>query len=232
MAKIFCYIEKSAPPPKPMENNSHQSVEAQYAGNPYHHFFQQQQQQQQEQMQMFWNHQLQEIKELNDFKHHQFPISRLKRIIKSDKNVLKISTETPILFSKACELFILELTLRSWFHAQENKRRTLKKNDFTAAIRQTEIFDFLVDVVPRDEINEQANGFGPGMVGSSVSAVPNYYPLMGQPAMPGVMIGRPAVPVVAPSVYVQPSLQAWQAPEDNSYAGGWNSGLGNLDRQS
>ncbi|XP_055826062.1 nuclear transcription factor Y subunit C-1-like isoform X4 [Solanum dulcamara] len=114
----------------------------------------------------------------------------------------------------------------------ENKRRTLKKNDFTAAIRQTEIFDFLVDVVPRDEINEQANGFGPGMVGSSVSAVPNYYPLMGQPAMPGVMIGRPAVPVVAPSVYVQPSLQAWQAPEDNSYAGGWNSGLGNLDRQS
>ena len=45
---------------------------------------------------------------------------------------------------QACEMFILELTLRSWNHAEENKRRTLQRNDIAAAITKTDIFDFLV----------------------------------------------------------------------------------------
>lgn len=45
---------------------------------------------------------------------------------------------------QACEMFILELTMRSWNHAEENKRRTLQRNDVAAAITRTEIFDFLV----------------------------------------------------------------------------------------
>ena len=40
--------------------------------------------------------------------------------------VQTISAEAPIVFAKACELFILELTLRSWIHTEENKRRTLQ----------------------------------------------------------------------------------------------------------
>ena len=31
-------------------------------------------------------------------------------------------------------MFILELTLRAWAHAEENKRRTLQRNDVAAAI--------------------------------------------------------------------------------------------------
>ena len=46
--------------------------------------------------------------------------------------VQTISADAPILFAKACELFILELTLRSWFHTDQNKRRTLQV-DFRAA---------------------------------------------------------------------------------------------------
>lgn len=46
--------------------------------------------------------------------------------------------------SQACEMFILELTLRSWNHSEENKRRTLQRNDIAAAITRTDIFDFLV----------------------------------------------------------------------------------------
>ena len=45
---------------------------------------------------------------------------------------------------QACEMFILELTLRSWSHSEENKRRTLQRNDIAAAITRTDIFDFLV----------------------------------------------------------------------------------------
>jgi nuclear transcription factor Y gamma len=44
-------------------------------------------------------------------------------------------------------MFILELTLRSWAHAEENKRRTLQRSDIAAAITRTDIFDFLVRAV-------------------------------------------------------------------------------------
>lgn len=36
-----------------------------------------------------------------------------------------VSGEAPILFAKACEIFILELTLRAWKFAEDEKRRTL-----------------------------------------------------------------------------------------------------------
>jgi histone H3/H4 len=44
-------------------------------------------------------------------------------------------------------MFILELTLRSWCYSEQNKRRTLQKEDVQAAIKKTDIFDFLVDVI-------------------------------------------------------------------------------------
>ena len=50
----------------------------------------------------------------------------------------------PVLFAKACEVFILELSIRAWGAAEKSKRRTLQKEDIEAAIRETEIFDFLV----------------------------------------------------------------------------------------
>jgi nuclear transcription factor Y gamma len=45
-------------------------------------------------------------------------------------------------------MFILELTLRSWNHSEENKRRTLQRNDIAAAITRTDIFDFLARPCP------------------------------------------------------------------------------------
>ena len=37
-----------------------------------------------------------------------------------------ISAEAPVLFAKAAEIFVSELSLRAWFHTEENKRRTLQ----------------------------------------------------------------------------------------------------------
>jgi nuclear transcription factor Y gamma len=82
-------------------------------------------------------------------------LARIKKIMKSDEDVRMISSEAPVLFAKACEMFILELTLRSWIHSEENKRRTLQRNDIAAAITKTDIFDFLVDIVPRDDFKEE-----------------------------------------------------------------------------
>ncbi len=39
-----------------------------------------------------------------------------------------ISSETPVLFAKACEVFIVELTYRAWAFTLESKRRTLQVN--------------------------------------------------------------------------------------------------------
>ena len=44
-------------------------------------------------------------------------------------------------------MFILELTHRSWAHSEENKRRTLQRNDIAAAITRTDTFDFLVPTI-------------------------------------------------------------------------------------
>ncbi|CAM8922111.1 unnamed protein product [Rhodiola kirilowii] len=194
-----------------MNNNQQQvgqqppppAVAAVAAPAPFHH---QLLQQQQNQLQMFWTYQRQEIEQVTDFKNHQLPLARIKKIMKADEDVRMISAEAPILFSKACELFILELTIRSWLHAEENKRRTLQKNDIAAAITRTDIFDFLVDIVPRDEIKEDAGGLvGSGVVGGTV---PFYYPAMGQPA--GMMMGRP-VGDPASGGYLAPPSQAWQS---------------------
>lgn len=87
------------------------------------------------------------IMSAHELKIHQLPLARVKKIMKTNEDVKMISSETPVLFAKACEMFILEITRRSWVYTEENKRRTLQKSDITDAILRTAIFDFLEDVV-------------------------------------------------------------------------------------
>ncbi|XVE53426.1 hypothetical protein DITRI_Ditri03aG0002200 [Diplodiscus trichospermus] len=146
----------------------------------------------QQQLQMFWANQMQEIEKTEDFKNHGLPLARVKKIMKADEDVRMISAEAPIIFAKACEMFILELTLRSWIHTEENKRRTLQKNDISAAISRTDIFDFLIDIIPRDELKE---GLGVTKatfpsVGSPAD-VPYYYIPQHPVAPAGMITGKP-----------------------------------------
>ena len=43
--------------------------------------------------------------------------------MKTDEDVRMISIEAPILFSKACELFIIEMTMKAYFYARRDHRR-------------------------------------------------------------------------------------------------------------
>lgn len=101
----------------------------------------------------FWKSAMNDINKLEDqteqdFKNHNdLPLARIKRIMKSDEDVRMISAEAPVLFAKACELFILDLSIRSWNYSQLHKRRTLQKEDVKEAIQKTDVFDFLVDVI-------------------------------------------------------------------------------------
>ncbi|OEL38127.1 Nuclear transcription factor Y subunit C-2 [Dichanthelium oligosanthes] len=71
--------------------------------------------------------------------------------MKADEDVKMIAAEAPVVFAKACEMFILELTLRSWLHTEGTNRRTLQRSDVAAAITANEMFDFLMDVAPVEE---------------------------------------------------------------------------------
>lgn len=89
-----------------------------------------------------------------DLKTQSLPLARIKKIMKLDGDVKMISAEAPMLFSKAAEIFIHELTLRAWVHTEDNKRRTLQRNDIAMAITKYDQFDFLIDIVPRDELKQ------------------------------------------------------------------------------
>jgi len=144
-----------------------------------------------DQLQEFWGRQRQEVAKTTDFKVQQLPLARIKKIMKSDEDVKMISAEAPVLFAKACEMFIQELTIRSWAQTEDAKRRTLQRSDVSGAIQKTDIFDFLIDIVPRNEPKEDeahrpvTNVDGGPMpyyqMGNQVPTVPYVMP---QPMMP------------------------------------------------
>ncbi|CAM8911423.1 hypothetical protein QQ045_032802 [Rhodiola kirilowii] len=172
----------------------------------YQHINPLQQQQLQQQLQAFWANQRQEIERVTDFKNHSLPLARIKKIMKADEDVRMISAEAPVIFARACEMFIFELTLRSWNHTEENKRRTLQKNDIAAAIGRTDIFDFLVDIVPREDLKDEMLGSIPRgsiPVGTPADMLPYpYMPMqhMQQMGTPGMIMGKP---MMDPSMYAQ-----------------------------
>jgi len=116
-------------------------------------------------MKQFWPKQKSKIDslDLSDYreinKHQELPIARIKKIMKIDEDVKgqMISSEAPVMLAKACELIIEEMTTRSWIHTTANRRKTIQKSDVVTAISRCEMFDFLVDIMPRDDAKAQNN---------------------------------------------------------------------------
>ncbi|KAG6816000.1 hypothetical protein H0H87_009539 [Tephrocybe sp. NHM501043] len=49
-------------------------------------------------------------------------------------------------------VFISEITARAFIVADANKRRTLSRSDIAKALSKSDQFDFLIDIVPRDDL--------------------------------------------------------------------------------
>mmetsp|Transcript_15990 Transcript_15990/g.34583 ORF Transcript_15990/g.34583 Transcript_15990/m.34583 type:complete len:311 (+) Transcript_15990:61-993(+) len=168
---------------------------------------QQYMQQLNQQLTEFWGQQREACDNVTDVKNHLLPLARIKKIMKSDEDVRMISAEAPVLFAKACEMFIVELTLRAWAQTEEAKRRTLQRSDISLAIQKTDIFDFLIDIVPReDPIKKEdpnlrppeSSGVAPAATQASVSAgAPQAGMMPGVPyyGTPGIPYGMPSQPV-------------------------------------
>ncbi|KAL3630362.1 hypothetical protein CASFOL_023346 [Castilleja foliolosa] len=134
-------------------------------------------------MQQFWKDRLAEAYDTpSDVRgSHMLPLARIKKVMKADEQVKMISAETPVVFAKACEFFIMELSKRAWMHTQENKRRTLQRSDVANAIRDDDLLSFLKDVVPletyhQDQDNDVDNH--PGMYAPAPVPTHPVYPMM------------------------------------------------------
>merc|ERR1719186_1184215 len=82
---------------------------------------------------------------------HQLPSARIEKLMKLDEDV-KMNSEVPVLFAKATEIFIHELTMRAWVDTMDTKRRTLQLNDIAMAINEYAQHEFLTDIVTLDDI--------------------------------------------------------------------------------
>ncbi|XP_047063450.1 nuclear transcription factor Y subunit C-3-like [Lolium rigidum] len=100
---------------------------------------------------------------------HALPLARIKKIMKRSAGdgsggdgtgARMISGEAPVVFSRACELFVAELTRAAWAATLDGKRRTVHREDVAQAVRDTDLFDFLVDVVKDDDAGHEDGGDG------------------------------------------------------------------------
>jgi nuclear transcription factor Y gamma len=164
---------------------------------------------QSQQLQKIWVDSLSGIEQATDFKNHTLPLARNKKIIKANEDVGMVSADAPVFFAKACEMFVLELTLRSWMHREENKRQTLQKNDIAAAIARTDIYDFLVDTIPRDEMKEEGVGLARAGQPACADAQQAQQHVPGAPMVYG---GQQGQPVTCP--YQDPQEQQQVPPAE------------------
>ena len=79
-----------------------------------------------------------EPNDLNKLKAQILPLARIKKIMKSDQDVRMISSEAPIVFALACQMFITEITHKAAYYARKHNRKTLQRNDIARVIADNE----------------------------------------------------------------------------------------------
>ncbi|OUM68984.1 hypothetical protein PIROE2DRAFT_3220 [Piromyces sp. E2] len=77
-----------------------------------------------------------------------FPLARVKRIMKEDKDVIQCSNESVFLVSLATEYFLDYFAKKSFNQSQSEKRRTVTYKDIAKVVKDVDQLEFLSDVVP------------------------------------------------------------------------------------
>ncbi|GAB1601671.1 dr1-associated corepressor-like [Argonauta hians] len=77
----------------------------------------------------------------------RFPPARIKKIMQTDEEVGKVAAAVPVIISRALELFIESLILKSSKTTQTRQARTLTTAHIKQTIESEKKFDFLRDLV-------------------------------------------------------------------------------------
>jgi nuclear transcription factor Y gamma len=183
-----------------------------------------------------------------NWKIQTLPLARIKKIMKSEEFIMQelekekqqkaveegqggetekpnvkfmISGEAPVLMSKACELLIKDLSFRAWRHTERNRRRTLQRQDLHAAVGESEVYDFLIDIVPRVTTPKtsvpnptEAAAAAAAMVATMPAGLPMGAIPTGLPAVPQPMAAAPSItqPMVVDNSMMQQMQQQHHHP--------------------
>ncbi|GAA5834936.1 hypothetical protein JCM3766R1_002046 [Sporobolomyces carnicolor] len=77
----------------------------------------------------------------------RFPLARIKKMIQADEDVGKVAQATPIVVSKALELFLASLVNASVKDAESRGSQKLTAYGLKRAINATSTLDFCADIV-------------------------------------------------------------------------------------
>lgn len=71
-----------------------------------------------------------------------FPLKRIRKLSQAPS----MSAEVPIMLGKACELFVLDLSVRAWERTALANRRIMQPHDFFSTVCEVENLSFLLDL--------------------------------------------------------------------------------------
>ncbi|KAJ4337805.1 hypothetical protein N0V87_004358 [Didymella glomerata] len=80
---------------------------------------------------------------------NHFPVARIKRIMQADDDVGKVAQVTPVVVSKALELFMISLVTKAATEAKQRNSKRVGAVHLKQAITKNEQFDFLNDIVSK-----------------------------------------------------------------------------------
>ncbi|KAI9594435.1 histone-fold-containing protein [Syncephalis fuscata] len=79
----------------------------------------------------------------------KFPVARIKKIMQTDEDVGKMSQATPVLISKALELFMQSLIEESCKETRKRMGKRLTPSHLKQCIMHAQSFDFLKELSPK-----------------------------------------------------------------------------------
>ncbi|KZO97394.1 histone-fold-containing protein [Calocera viscosa TUFC12733] len=96
----------------------------------------------------------------------RFPVARIKKIMQKDDEVGKVAQATPVLISKALEIFMQKLVDEAAREAQSKGSRKVAAYHLKRTIEAIDMFDFLKDLVavvpdPGDKPHKKEEEVGP-----------------------------------------------------------------------
>ncbi|XP_055627958.1 DNA polymerase epsilon subunit 4 [Toxorhynchites rutilus septentrionalis] len=77
----------------------------------------------------------------------QFPLSKIKHLMKLDPNVHIVSAEAVFLIARSAELFAQTLTKESYTHTVASKKKTLAKRDVEMTVESVDTLAFLEGMI-------------------------------------------------------------------------------------
>ncbi|KAJ5056422.1 DNA polymerase-like protein epsilon subunit C [Bipolaris maydis] len=80
---------------------------------------------------------------------NHFPVARIKRIMQADDDVGKVAQVTPVVVSKALELFMISLVTKAAAEAKSRNSKRVGSIHLKQAITKTDRFDFLNEIVSK-----------------------------------------------------------------------------------